>query len=209
VLSTEGGYSAHASVVARQYGKVSLVKPDLSTEIGFTASVAYAQAYEWEANTTAMDGFRSRLRAGDFMAANNLRYPVESVSDGYLRFVSPIDVGTAPKVYQFYNAVRYDWESACASLVLPVFDVDAYERAADQVERLRDARLLAELSRGGLVVTARGPAGGARLARPPAEIPLLEVLPSRPRMAKPTTGLASTRRTGWTTAARRCVSPSA
>ena len=29
VLSTEGGYSAHASVVARQYGKVSLVKPDL------------------------------------------------------------------------------------------------------------------------------------------------------------------------------------
>ena len=29
VLSGEGGYAAHASVVARQYGKVSLVKPDL------------------------------------------------------------------------------------------------------------------------------------------------------------------------------------
>ncbi len=29
VLSTEGGYSAHASVVARQYGKISLVKPDM------------------------------------------------------------------------------------------------------------------------------------------------------------------------------------
>jgi pyruvate,orthophosphate dikinase len=29
VLSCEGGYSAHASVVARQYGKVSLVKPDM------------------------------------------------------------------------------------------------------------------------------------------------------------------------------------
>jgi pyruvate,orthophosphate dikinase len=29
VLSCEGGYSAHASVVARQYGKVSLVLPDL------------------------------------------------------------------------------------------------------------------------------------------------------------------------------------
>jgi pyruvate,orthophosphate dikinase len=29
VLSSEGGYSAHASVVARQYGKVSLVKPDI------------------------------------------------------------------------------------------------------------------------------------------------------------------------------------
>jgi len=39
------------------------------------------------------------------------------------------------------------------------------------------ARLLAELARNGLVVTSRGPAGGARLARPPAEISLLEVLP--------------------------------
>jgi pyruvate,orthophosphate dikinase len=29
VLSCEGGYAAHASVVARQYGKVSLVKPEL------------------------------------------------------------------------------------------------------------------------------------------------------------------------------------
>ncbi len=28
-LSSEGGYAAHASVVARQYGKVSLVKPDM------------------------------------------------------------------------------------------------------------------------------------------------------------------------------------
>ena len=30
VLSAEGGYAAHASVVARQYGKVSLVKDDIS-----------------------------------------------------------------------------------------------------------------------------------------------------------------------------------
>ena len=29
VLSVEGGYAAHASVVARQYGKVSLVKPEI------------------------------------------------------------------------------------------------------------------------------------------------------------------------------------
>ena len=29
MLSSDGGYSAHASVVARQYGKVSLVKPEL------------------------------------------------------------------------------------------------------------------------------------------------------------------------------------
>ncbi|MGP1576043.1 MAG: putative PEP-binding protein [Treponema sp.] len=29
VLSTEGGYAAHASVVARQYGKISLIRPDM------------------------------------------------------------------------------------------------------------------------------------------------------------------------------------
>ena len=29
VLSNEGGYAAHASVVARQYGKISLVRPDM------------------------------------------------------------------------------------------------------------------------------------------------------------------------------------
>ncbi|MBN1696050.1 MAG: pyruvate, phosphate dikinase [Spirochaetales bacterium] len=29
VLSSEGGYAAHASVVARQYGKISLVKPEM------------------------------------------------------------------------------------------------------------------------------------------------------------------------------------
>ncbi|MDR1894607.1 MAG: pyruvate, phosphate dikinase, partial [Spirochaetales bacterium] len=32
VLSCEGGYSAHASVVSRQYGKVSLVRPDLKLQ---------------------------------------------------------------------------------------------------------------------------------------------------------------------------------
>lgn len=33
VLSSEGGYSAHASVVARQYGKVSLVNPDIKIDV--------------------------------------------------------------------------------------------------------------------------------------------------------------------------------
>ncbi len=33
VLSCEGGYSAHASVVARQYGKVSLVQPELKIDV--------------------------------------------------------------------------------------------------------------------------------------------------------------------------------
>ncbi len=33
VISCEGGYSAHASVVARQYGKVSLVKPEMKIDM--------------------------------------------------------------------------------------------------------------------------------------------------------------------------------
>jgi pyruvate,orthophosphate dikinase len=37
VLTAEGGYSAHASVVARQYGKVSLVAPDLRIKGGRAA----------------------------------------------------------------------------------------------------------------------------------------------------------------------------
>lgn len=39
VLSCEGGYSAHASVVARQYGKVSLVKPEMKIR-GKKANIA-------------------------------------------------------------------------------------------------------------------------------------------------------------------------
>lgn len=38
------------------------------------------------------------------------------------------------------------------------------------------ARLLTELAHAGVVVTARGPAGGVALARPPAEIPLWEIV---------------------------------
>lgn len=41
VLSCEGGYSAHASVVARQYGKVSLVKPEMKIR-GKKATIADA-----------------------------------------------------------------------------------------------------------------------------------------------------------------------
>ena len=33
VLSNEGGYSAHASVVARQYGKTSLVCTDIEIDV--------------------------------------------------------------------------------------------------------------------------------------------------------------------------------
>lgn len=40
------------------------------------------------------------------------------------------------------------------------------------------ARLLTELAHAGVVVTSRGPAGGVALARPPAEIGVLQVLPT-------------------------------
>jgi pyruvate,orthophosphate dikinase len=45
VLTAEGGYSAHASVVARQYGKVSLVAPDLKIK-GKKASLGDANICE-------------------------------------------------------------------------------------------------------------------------------------------------------------------
>ncbi len=40
------------------------------------------------------------------------------------------------------------------------------------------ARLLSGLARSGVVLTARGPNGGARLARPPVQVSLIEVLPT-------------------------------
>lgn len=53
------------------------------------------------------------------------------------------------------------------------------------------ARLLTELAHAGVVATARGPAGGVSLARPPAEIPLREVLAAE---ADPDFGGAAVRR---------------
>jgi pyruvate,orthophosphate dikinase len=45
VLSNEGGYAAHASVVARQYGKVSMVKPEMRIR-GTTATIGNAAVKE-------------------------------------------------------------------------------------------------------------------------------------------------------------------
>ena len=45
VLSCEGGYSAHASVVARQYGKVSMVKPEMKIR-GKKAAIGAEIAFE-------------------------------------------------------------------------------------------------------------------------------------------------------------------
>ena len=47
VLSCEGGYSAHASVVARQYGKVSLVKPNMRIR-GKSAAIGAVTVNEGE-----------------------------------------------------------------------------------------------------------------------------------------------------------------
>ncbi len=45
VISCEGGYSAHASVVARQYGKVSMVKPEMKIR-GNTATIGSTSVKE-------------------------------------------------------------------------------------------------------------------------------------------------------------------
>ncbi|MHC6202126.1 putative PEP-binding protein [Breznakiellaceae bacterium SP9] len=50
VLTAEGGYSAHASVVARQYGKVSLVAPELKIE-GAQASLGELRFAEGDSLT--------------------------------------------------------------------------------------------------------------------------------------------------------------
>jgi len=45
------------------------------------------------------------------------------------------------------------------------------------------ARLLTELAHAGVVTTARGPAGGVSLARPPAQVSLADIVPPKPAPA--------------------------
>lgn len=45
------------------------------------------------------------------------------------------------------------------------------------------ARLLTELAHAGVVTTARGPAGGVSLARPPAQVSLADIVPPEPAPA--------------------------
>jgi pyruvate,orthophosphate dikinase len=71
VLSTEGGYSAHASVVARQYGKVSLVKPDMKIR-----------------GTKALVGDRI-VKEGDYVTLNVPFYGTPSLYLGKAQLIEP------------------------------------------------------------------------------------------------------------------------
>ncbi len=71
VLSSEGGYSAHASVVARQYGKVSLVKPEMKIK-----------------GTSATIGSRT-IKEGDYITLNVPFYGAPSLYLGKADLIEP------------------------------------------------------------------------------------------------------------------------
>jgi pyruvate,orthophosphate dikinase len=71
VLSSEGGYSAHASVVARQYGKVSLVKPNLK--------IRGNRAYIGD----------TVIKEGEYLTLNVPYYGVPSVYLGKAELIEP------------------------------------------------------------------------------------------------------------------------
>jgi len=71
VLSSEGGYSAHASVVARQYGKVSLVKTDMRF-VGKKATIG---------NVT--------LKEGDYVTLNVPHYGSPQIYLGQAELIEP------------------------------------------------------------------------------------------------------------------------
>ena len=71
VLSSEGGYSAHASVVARQYGKVSLVKPEMKIK-----------------DTSATIGSHT-IKEGDYITLNVPFYGAPSLYLGKAELIEP------------------------------------------------------------------------------------------------------------------------
>ncbi len=71
VLSSEGGYSAHASVVARQYGKVSLVNPDIKIS-GKKATIG-----------------GKTIKEGDFITLNVPEFDTPSIVWGKAQLIKP------------------------------------------------------------------------------------------------------------------------
>ncbi len=71
VLSNEGGYSAHASVVARQYGKISLVRPDMHIR----------------GNKAVLDGLT--INEGDYITLNVPYYGESTVFLGKAVLIEP------------------------------------------------------------------------------------------------------------------------
>lgn len=71
VLSNEGGYSAHASVVARQYGKISLVRQDMSIK----------------GKKAVIDGVT--VNEGDYLTLNVPYYGESTVFFGSAKLIEP------------------------------------------------------------------------------------------------------------------------
>lgn len=71
VLSNEGGYSAHASVVSRQYGKISLVRPDMKIM----------------ANKAVIDGVT--IKEGDYITLQVPYYGESTVYFGAAELIEP------------------------------------------------------------------------------------------------------------------------
>jgi pyruvate,orthophosphate dikinase len=71
VLTAEGGYSAHASVVARQYGKVSLVAPELKIK----------------GKSAALGGLS--IKEGDYITINVPFYGQSTVYQGTAKLIEP------------------------------------------------------------------------------------------------------------------------
>lgn len=71
VLSNEGGYAAHASVVARQYGKISLVRPDMVIK----------------GNKAVLDGIT--INEGDYISINVPYYGESTVYFGKVELIEP------------------------------------------------------------------------------------------------------------------------
>jgi len=141
------------------YLKISSGNDALMAEIGFSGSADHAQAFEWTCNSTEKDGFRSRLRPGDFIVDQTgiTRY-VSEVHDGYLRLAGAVNVNKPVLGPRFFNAVRAAWETMLQSFALPTFDVDAYERAIEQANRTRDGSAIN-------LLIARGQALASSLAK--------------------------------------------
>ncbi len=71
VISNEGGYAAHASVVARQYGKISLVRPDMKIM----------------AKKAIIDGVT--IKEGDYISLNVPYYGDSTVYFGEAKLIEP------------------------------------------------------------------------------------------------------------------------
>ena len=86
VLSSEGGYSAHASVVARQYGKVSLVK----TELKFSTRKATMGSVT--------------IKEGDYITLNVPHYGDPQIYIGKAALIEPSPEGSG--LFEYVDVVK-------------------------------------------------------------------------------------------------------